>query len=223
MTWKKWLLIAVSAAALLGVVGPFVYIRFIEGPAPERLSLSTSAPSSGGREGTEGTWKVASGSQVGYRIEEVLFGQNNTAVGRTSDVEGSLEVSGTTIGSGSFTADMTTVTSDKERRDAQFQGRIMETSTYPTATFKLTKQIVFDSVPADGETLTKSATGDLTLHGTTKRVTFDVRFKRTGGTAQVNGSVPVTFAEYNIGSPSFGPVTTEDHGLLEFTLNLEHT
>ncbi len=220
MTSKKLLLIGISAAVLAGVIGVFVY--FSGGSDPEKLALSTSTPSSGGKAGTEGTWKVASGSQVGYRIEEQLFGQSNTAVGRTSSVEGSLEVKGTSIQSGSFTVDLTTVASDKERRDQQFQGRIMETSQYPTATFKLTKPIDFDSVPADGQTFTKTATGDLTLHGTTKSVTFPVKFKRTGGSAQVNGSIPVTFADYNIGNPSFGPVTTEDNGLLEFTLNLEH-
>ena len=43
------------------------------------------------------------------------------------------------------------MTSDEQRRDSQFQGRIMDTATYPTATFELTEPITLDSLPANGE------------------------------------------------------------------------
>src|SRR5207253_4766101 len=39
--------------------------------------------------------------------------------GRTSSVNGSIDVEGATVASGSFTVDMTTVTSDEPRRDAR--------------------------------------------------------------------------------------------------------
>ena len=42
--------------------------------------------------------------------------------------------------------------------------------------------------------------------------------QRSGDAFEVVGSIPVTFAEYNVGNPSFGFVTTEDNGLLEFDL-----
>jgi len=32
------------------------------------------------------------------------------------------------------------------------------------------------------------------------------------------GSIPVTFADYGIANPSFGPVSTEDNGEVEFLL-----
>lgn len=71
---------------------------------------------------------MAAGSQVGYRVREVLFGQGAEAVGRTQDVTGTITISGSSVTAGSFTADLTTVKSDKSRRDAQFQGRIMDTA-----------------------------------------------------------------------------------------------
>ena len=46
-----------------------------------------------------------------------------------------MTLDGAIVTDASFTVDMTTVTSDESRRDAQFDGRIMETSVYPTATF----------------------------------------------------------------------------------------
>jgi polyisoprenoid-binding protein YceI len=144
------------------------------------------------------------------------------AVGRTSDITGSITVDGKTISAGTFTVDMTTVTSDESRRDGQFNGRIMETSTYPTATFRLTQPIDVGQVPAIGVKRTFQATGELTLHGVTKPVTFQVTGQYTGSAVQVVGSIPVTFADYAISNPSFGPVTTEDHGILEFSLNFAH-
>ena len=115
---------------------------------------------------------------------------------------------------------MTTVTSDESRRDGQFNGRIMETGTFPTATFKLTQPIDLGSIPAVGVQKTFQATGDLTLHGVTKTVTFQLTARHAASTIQVAGSIPITFADWNIGNPSFGGVvTTEEHGVLEFALN----
>ncbi len=159
-------------------------------------------------------------SVVGYRIDEVLFGQSHTAVGRTSSITGSITIDGTRVTDGRFTVDMATVTSDESRRDAQFNGRIIETGTYPTATFTLTKPIDLGSRPARGVRRTFRATGNLTLHGVTKTVTLELTGQYTGSVVQVAGSIPITFADWSIPNPSFGPVTTEDHGVLEFVLNL---
>jgi len=74
-------------------------------------------------------------------------------------------------------------------------------------------------VVADGATVTAPATGELTLHGTKKTVTTDVTAKRTGGTIQVNGTIPVVFADYGIPNPSFGPANTDDRGEIEFLVS----
>ena len=224
--WKRWILVGALAIPALVVGGPFIYINFISADAPPPLTLTDSTPTTGATSGAsspEGTWSIADGSQVGYRVKEVLFGQSNEAVGRTSEIEGSLTIDGTTVTTATFTVDMTTVESDEGRRDRQFNGRIMDTSTYPTATFKLTQPIVLGTIPAEGVTGTARATGELTLHGTTRTVTFTVTGRRTGSTIQVQGSIPITFANWNIPNPSFGSfVTTEDHGSLEFLLNFTH-
>jgi hypothetical protein len=73
---------------------------------------------------------------------------------------------------------------------------------------------------AAADTTTGGANGELTVHGTTKAVTVQVTVKRSGDGFSVSGSVPVTFADYSIPNPSFGPVTTEDNGEIEFLLAL---
>jgi polyisoprenoid-binding protein YceI len=184
--------------------------------ATEQEAADTT--SDGASASLDGTWTVDSGSQAGYRVKEVLLGQSTEAVGRTTAVTGQLTVSGSQVESGSFTVDLTKVTSDEDRRDSQFQGRIMETATYPTATFKLLQPITLEELPADGDTITATAQGELTLHGTTKQVTVEVTARRNGDGFEVSGSIPVTFADYDIPNPSFGAVTTEDRGEIEFLL-----
>jgi len=240
----RWWVLGVIAVLLAGVVGgPFVYIHFIEGKAPAPLSLKNAgsasptasgispaatvspaggaAPAAGpGATSIDGTWKVAGGSQAGCRVKEVLFGQSNTAVGRTTSITGSLTVAGGNVTAGNLSADLTTVSSDQSRRDNQFQHRIMDTSSYPTAQFVLTQPIQLGPAPADGATVTRQVTGNLKLHGTTRSVTFPVSVMKTGSTIDATGSVPIVFADYNIPNPSFGSVvTTDNHGTLEFLLN----
>ena len=113
---------------------------------------------------------------------------------------------------------MTTIASDEERRDGQFHNRIMETATFPEATFTLTEPIELDEVPADGEEVTVSATGDFTIHGVTKPVTFDLTARLTGDTIETSAQIPVVFSDYEIDDPSGGPATVGDEGEIEFAL-----
>ena len=223
--WRRWLVIGLGVVVLLAVVVPFVYFRFIEGDAPDKLSLDSKSGSSsttvaGGAATVplEGTWNVSQGSQAGYRIKEVAFGQHQEAVGRTQAVTGQVAIAGTNVTTANVVVDMTKVTSDQSRRDNQFHGRIMNTSQFPTSTFKLTQPI---TLPSTSGRVTTKANGELTLKGATRPVLADVQAERTGNVIRVSGSIPVTFADYNIPNPSFGPVTTEDHGIVEFLVNLD--
>jgi polyisoprenoid-binding protein YceI len=116
---------------------------------------------------------------------------------------------------------MTTLESDDSRRDNQFRGRIMATDEFPTATFALTAPIELGRIPDEGEQITATATGDLTLRGITNPVTFDVTAQLTGERIGVLGSIPIVFADYDIPNPSIAGITTDDNGLLEFVLVFE--
>jgi polyisoprenoid-binding protein YceI len=228
--WGRWLIGAVVLLALVVVGGPFVFFHFIEGPAPAPLSLSSERSTTVPREATtsatpaalNGVWDVTTGSQAGYRVQEILFGQSHTAVGRTSAVTGNMTISTTTVTAGRFSVDLTKVSSDESLRDEQFQGRIMDTATYPTATFVLTRPISLGTVPAQGVEITQQATGTLTMHGVTRTVTFRLTARRSGDLIEVSGSIPITFADWNIANPSGGPAETGNTGIMEFLVNLVH-
>jgi polyisoprenoid-binding protein YceI len=245
--WVKWTIAGALALLIALVVGPFVYINFIKDDAPERLTLDTETSTTLGADaaattaagsdtgaagdttappedtataasGIAGSWQATGESVLGYRVKEILFGQDTEAVGRTSAVTGSLVVDGTTVSSADFTVDMATVTSDSDRRDSQFRGRIMDVEQFPTATFTLTQPIELAAEPADGESFTATATGDLTLRGTTAPVTFEIQGERSGDVFRVLGSIPIVFEEWGIPNPSNAAVSTQDNGLLEFLL-----
>jgi polyisoprenoid-binding protein YceI len=233
--WVRWLLLATGVLVVLAAAGPFVYIHFFNGSTPAALSLSPGSPSpaastpattagqgtaAAGASGTvAGRWTAGSGSVVGYRVNEVLLGQNATAVGRTTSVTGQLTIAGTTATAADFSVPMATVHSDKSERDAQFDTRIMDVAQYPTATFTLTSPIDLAPLPPGGVIKDYTAHGRLTLHGATRAVTFTLTAERKGAQIEVAGDIPVLFADYNIANPSFaGFVTTQDHGLLEFLL-----
>jgi polyisoprenoid-binding protein YceI len=234
----KWVLGAVVGIAVAIPAGTWVYIHVIQDDPPPPLTLdtassgqvtttstvasspttlagptaTTASPAASGAE----TWRPTPASILGYRVKEVLFGQSNDAVGRTSSISGSMTINGASVSAVELNVDMKSVKSDNTQRDGQFQGRIMNTTAFPTATFKLTQPLTLSAVPTDNAIVDAKATGTLTMHGVTKPVTFDLKAQRDGADIKVNGSIPIVFADYNIANPSAGPATTEDHGVIEF-------
>lgn len=185
-------------------------------PSPAATTTGSPAPTEAPA-ASAGAWVATGDSIVGYRIKEVLFGVDTEAVGRTNAVTGSLSIDGTTLSAADFTIDMTTVESDDGRRDNQYR-QIMSVDEFPTATFSLTEPIDFGVEPADGATADVSATGELTLRGVTKQVTFDLTARVEAGRIGVLGNIPIVFSDYSIANPSRAGITTEDNGLLEFVL-----
>jgi len=188
-------------------------------PAP----TTAAAGGATAADGLAGTWTVATDSQVGYRLKETLGGLDTEGAGRTSSITGTMTVDGTTVTATELTVDMTTFESDDSRRDNQFDTRIMQVSQFPTATFTLTAPIEQGAIPTDGSSIQVQATGDLTIHGVTKPVTFDLTAKESNDRIGVVGSTVITFADYNIENPSNGFAETGDTGTLELQLVFDQT
>lgn len=195
-------------------------------------SGSTAASDAGG--GTSsgdltGTWTLDdsigsfadfTGSFVGYRVQEELVNIGAaTAVGRTPDVTGTLVVEGASITSVEIEANLTTLQSDNDMRDGQLGRQGLETDTYPTATFVLTEPVVLDTLPAEGATVSATATGELTLHGVTNSVQIPVEARLADGVVTVVGSLDIVFADYQIPTPeSMRVLSVADQGVMEFQL-----
>jgi polyisoprenoid-binding protein YceI len=246
MTRSRLILIAAIAVIAVGIGGFIAYEQVLRGDSAAALTLPTassdpaasSVPDASSAAGASvapaafdgsiaGTWNVAANSVAGYRVREQLANlpAQSDAVGRTSAVTGSitLETSGsaTTLTAGQISVDTTSITSDKSQRDDRLRREGLQTDTYPTATFKLTKSVVVPAAALAGTASDVTLTGDLTLHGVTKSVDIPAKAQLVNGTIQVAGSITFPLSDYSIVAPNLGGiiVSIADNGTLEFLVN----
>jgi polyisoprenoid-binding protein YceI len=223
---------------LLGAAGlSTLYFAVFGGSSPQKLALSAPTPSSSdsasasasgsGSAAVPGTWKVASGSQAGYRVREQLASlpAPSDAVGRTSAIAGTLTLaqtaSGYSVTAASFSVDVSTLTSDRAQRDQRIHQQGLESDRYPTATFKLTSPITLPVGATSGQTIHVSATGALTIHGVTKTVTIPIDGLLSGSRIQLVGSIAFPFSDFGMTPPSIGGfVSVQNTATMEFKLML---
>ena len=187
-------------------------------PAPSPTTPgAAAAPTPVANDGIAGSWKATPDSVIGYRVKEVLDGQSVEAAGRTNAVTGTLTIEGTTAKSVQLSVDVTRLESDKAQRDKQVQGRILDTSKYPTAKLVLKNPIEIGKVPGDKEIVTLPAKVTSTIKAATRDVDVEIKARRNGANLEINGSIPIKWSDWGIESPSLPPfVSTEDNGILEF-------
>ena len=224
-------------AVVVVAVGGFValYFTMFGDDAPAELSLSeapgapNNSPTSLLDAGTVvGTWRVAGGSEAGYRVREKLAAlpAQSDAVGRTSAVTGTFrlerQADGFTASTARFEVDLTKLRSDENRRDNRIRTQGLESDRFPTATFVSTSPISVPADAVDGRTVKVSAQGDLTLHGVTKRVSIPMEGRLSNGRVELAGSYRFPMRDFAISPPNVANfVTVEPDATLEFRLVLE--
>lgn len=134
------------------------------------------------------------------------------AVGRTTAVSGGMTVaaSGDRLVARDlrFDVDVSELRSDESRRDNRIRTDGLETDRFPAATFVSTADVV---VPADlpsARAFTADVTGDLTVHGVTRRVTIQVEARLDGSGVQVVGSYTFPMSQFDIDPPNVGGFVT---------------
>ena len=224
---RKKLIYISLAAAILIVGGPWLYTSLFRdkplNPFNETSISNDGVTATTGEIEISGDWKLIAESQVGYRIKERIALKTFETVGRSSEVTGSLKILDSQITQTTFEVVMKTFQSDSGGRDAQFNGRIMDTEKYPTATFVLTKPITLNDKPRNGLTVNNTATGNLTLRGMTKEVTLSLSSTLQNSVITVIGQIQIQFDEWKIPNPSVPLVViyTEPNCILEFSLKFE--
>ena len=216
---RTWIIAGsvVGVVAIGAVAGPLVYAALQEDAAPATTvqAQDSDAPLS---EVSDGTWTIGSGSSAGYRVDEVLNGADVTVAGTTDQVTGSLVVSGGDLQSAQVDVDMASVATDSDSRDSYFRDDVIDVAANPTATFAVTRAV--DLPELTGTPVTVPVAGELTVHGVTQQVTVDLSVVRTADGVEASGSIPVTFADYDVTPPDLGFVSVEDSGSVEFFLVL---
>jgi polyisoprenoid-binding protein YceI len=195
-------------------------------PAPTTATGQAAEDQADGQATPDGTWQVREdgSSYVGYRVKEQLafLDSPNEAVGRSKAVTGTMEVAGDQVESARIEADLTQLTSDESRRDNAIRQRGLESARYPTATLELAEPIRLQGSPEQGQEITGTGMGRLTVHGVTREVDLSVKGRWSGSTIQVVGQLPVKMSDFQIEPPRFGPVVSiEDSLAVDFNLVFE--
>ena len=163
-------------------------------------------------------FEQATGSFAGFRVDEELTIGEVTAVGRTGEVSGFIQLGAGGLEAAEITVDMSTIESDRPLRDGRTR-QALGTDQFPTAAFVLTEPVALPADAADGAAFSLEAAGELTVKGVTNPAVFALDAQLVDDVIVVVGSTEVTFADYGVQAPS-APivVSVEDHGIIEFQL-----
>jgi polyisoprenoid-binding protein YceI len=225
-----------AAVVIVALAAIGVWYHFYGDDAPPPVSIddaaaavdssptaTTAAPTgSAPATGIDGEWAIteAADSFIGYRIGQELIGVGaQDVVGRTSAVEGSAIIAGSSLTSASVTADMTQLDSGESLRDQTLRGQALQTGTFPSATFELSEPLALPASLAEGQTISVMAHGTLTLHGATQAIAIPLDAQLNNDILVVVGSHDIALADYAIEPPSAPVVASvDDHGVLEVQL-----
>ena len=160
-------------------------------------------------------------SEVHYEVGETFLQGNrfNLAIGRTKGVAGEIAIDTQTPANsqiGEIVIDVSQFTSDEDRRDNFIRRTGLESSKYPQATFKTTS---IEGLPAkvnEGEEVTFTITGDLTVKETTRPVTWQVKLKLTKDNVSGEATTQLKMSDFGVGPLKLPILSTEDDVKLIF-------
>ncbi len=223
--WLVWTVLSVLVAVAVVVGGPWLYARIVHGEETEPLALSTASPTVGATDGpvaeieVDGAWQVGAGSRAGYRLGEVLSGQQVTVVGRTEEVSGTVTIADGMLTAAQVVVDPATISTDESARDAYFR-RALDTTEFPEATFVLDEPVDVSAVGSADDAVEVAATGTLTFHGVSRPAVAALQVQRTDTGIEVVGTIPVLLEDFGLGAPDLGFVTVDPSGEVELLLML---
>jgi len=203
-------LLGLVAVVVLVLIGAGVWYFVIRDDSVEKATTECdpSPCQESTVESVDGSWAVVpADSQTTIAITETIGGIADHEVEGHTAVDGTLEIAASSVAEATFTADMTTLEFTDAPPGFNVANRAnamkttgLETETFPQATFTLTSPIELGDDVTSGEAGTAEATGDLTLHGVTKPITFEIEIAADGDTFRVTPSefIPIVLADYDM-------------------------
>lgn len=209
----RYIAAAIGAAMLVAACGgsPALPTPSVTPTAtPTQAALATSSASGG-------TWTVSDKSKATIRVREQLVGVSlpSDAVLTATGAKGAftLNADGTFASGSKITFEISTLTSDERNRDDFVKRDTLQVSQFPTAEFAPTKTAGLTMPLPTSGTFTFTLTGNMTIKGKTKEVTFDVTATRNGSdlTATATANPGWKFGDFGMTAPrSFSVVSIVD-------------
>ncbi|MCX6021386.1 MAG: YceI family protein [Chloroflexi bacterium] len=197
---------APSATATTAVAAPSATASAAQ---PAATAAGAPAPATTAAAAPAGTLRyvIATDQTEGrYKVREQLANVELPvdAVGVTKGVSGELSFSptGAILPSASkLTIDVAQLKSDRNGRDNYLKNNALETTKYPTVTF-IPNSIEGLTWPLPGSgAVTFKLVGDMTAHGVTKPITWQVAANISGQTVAGNASTNFKFGDFGMATP----------------------
>jgi len=209
---RRRALALISSSLLLAACGGTASLATASPAAPATTAATAapaaSAPATATSTASGAGWTVTPASKAVVSVREQRVGVSLpsdavlTATGATGTFKPNAD--GTFSADSKITFDVTTLASDNRDRDNFVKMDTLQTRQFPKADFVPTKATGLMLPLATTGTFTFKLTGNLTIHGKTKEVTFDVVAKRSGGdlAATATLSPSVKFGDFGMTAPS---------------------
>jgi polyisoprenoid-binding protein YceI len=138
-------------------------------------------------------------SKLTYTVVEKLavLPNESEAVGSTGSLSGEVHLDGQPS---TVSVDMSTLTSNQDRRDGYVRDRIFNAD--PTVTFVVDNLSGLPTSYQPGDTVSLTVVGTATVRGVSKPITFAVDGKFDGDELQLLGTTDFTWADFNIDPPN---------------------
>ena len=220
--WLIWTIVGVLLGVGLVVGAPWVYAQFFVREAPDPLVLSTPDVVERVPEGPleiDGSWEIQPGSEAGYRVDEMLYDEQVTVVGRTESVAGVVVIDDGMLTEARVLVDVGSIATDESARDAFFR-RALDTTSFPQAIFELTEPVDVSPIALANTPLVAEGVGTLTLHGVTQPVTAMLEVQRTFAGVEVLATIDVLLTDFDLSAPDLGWVVVEPEGTVEALLQM---
>jgi len=216
---------------LLVAVAGLAFIYFVlfptSAPKPFKLTTSQHATPVSSRTSLAGRWTIASGSVAGYRVREKLgfLPAESDAVGRTSQITGQATIVESNavvrFTAASFKVNVYSLKSNESMRDQHIHTIGIQSSTYPYATFVLTRTLSLPSGARSGKVVVEPVTGVFDIHGTSRTETLPLQITLSNDLVRAVGSLTFPWSRFDMTAPSVGGfVNVTSHATMEFDLRL---
>jgi polyisoprenoid-binding protein YceI len=180
------------------------------GAAPTQTATATSTPTPSAATAAAGaqTWTIGSASKATVSVREQLVGisfpSDAVLVAKGGSGTFTINADGSFSPDSKITFDLTTLASDQRQRDDFVKQSVLQTRQFPTATFVPVKAAGVALPIASDTELKFQISGKITIHNTTKDVTFDVVATRSGGqlTATATASPTWKFGDFGMQPPA---------------------
>jgi len=204
-TFARPLAATIGVAILVAACGGSATV---ETPSATPTPTTTATATATATTASAGAWSITDKSKATIRVREQLVGVSlpSDAVLTATGAKGSFELKadGTFTTDSKITFELTTLSSDERDRDNFIKNDTLRVRQFPTAQFVPTKTGGLTSPLAASGTFTFTLTGNMTIKGKTKEVTFDVTAKRDGSdlTATATANPSWKFGDFGMTAPS---------------------